>query len=394
MLKTCHCFLFLLPSWLLAQNLVVNPGFEQLQPNAVVVACQFMQYSRDFPAAAQEWTSFVGLTPDVLRGAENCPIMPQTHGGDYCVGLIHYMPSADIGQAGDYHEMIQGRLLRPLRPGVRYRLEVWVREDSALMRQHLTQVYGPQTPYVPVRAGNLGFCFLVQSLDTRTAFPWLAKKYNLRPQVTFGEVIATNGEWIKLSTTFLADQPFQYFVVGNFFKDGNTLTDLPEQRRLDIEQKNARIQNPMERIKRVGYVCLDDMAIVPETESTPGKPVDLETQLLTERKYTFSAGVLFDSGEATLRPEALPELNKLADFLQKRPKTRLGIAGHTDDVGADADNLSLSERRARAVHDFLLTKNVPAARIQWKGFGEARPVADNATETGRQQNRRVECVVL
>ena len=137
-----------------------------------------------------------------------------------------------------------------------------------------------------------------------------------------------------------------------------------------------------------------DFSIVPEAESALNKPIDLETQLLTERKYTFSAGVLFDSGEATLRPAALPELEKLVDFLQKHPKTRLGIAGHTDNAGTDADNLHLSERRAQAVYDFLLAKNIPDTRIQWKGFGEVRAVADNATETGRQQNRRVECVVL
>ncbi len=394
MLKKLRYFLLLLPYALTGQNLVLNPGFEQLRPDAVVVACQFMQYSSNFPAAAQEWTSFVGLTPDLLRGAENCPTLPQTHGGEYCVGLIHYMPSADIGQLIDYHEVIQGRLMRPLKAGIRYRLEMWVREDSALMRQHLMQVYGPKTPFVAVQAGNLGFCFMVQGLDTRREFPWLVKKQNLKPQVTFSEVIATNGQWVKLATTFVADQPFQYFVIGNFTNDQHTPTSLPEERRLDIEQKNAKIQNPLNRIKRVGYVCIDDISIVPELESSPNTSADLETQLLTERKYTFSAGLLFDSGKADLRPEAQPELDKLADFLQKHPKTRLGIAGHTDDVGSAADNLMLSEQRAQAVHTFLLNRNIPAERIQWKGFGETRPVADNSTETGRQQNRRVECLVL
>ena len=394
MLKHFRFLLFLLPSLMSGQNLVLNPGFEQLQPDAVVVACQFMQYSVNFPAAAQVWTSFGGLTPDLLRGAENCPIMPQTHGGEYCVGLIHYMPNEDIGQAGDYHEMIQGKLMRPLRPGVRYRLELWVREDSALMRQHLSQVYGPKTPFVPVRAGNLGFCFLVQSLNTRMEFAWLAKKNNLHPQVNFTEVIATKGQWVKLATTFVADQPFQYFVVGNFNKDDQTPNDLPEKRRQEIESKNARVQNPLYRIKRVGYVCIDDISIVSEAPNAPEKTTDMTTQLLTERKYTFNAGVLFDSGESTLRPEAGTELNKLADFLQKHPTTRLGITGHTDDVGSEQDNLDLSEKRAKAVYDFLLTKNIPTNRIQWKGFGETRPVADNSTETGRQQNRRVECVVL
>ncbi len=392
MTKHFRPLLFLLPHLLFGQNLVLNPGFEQLKPDAVVVACQFMHYSVNFPATAEVWTSFGSLTPDVLRGAENCPTMPQTHGGDYCVGLIHYMPGNDVGrQAGDYHEMIQGKLQRPLRAGVRYRLELWVRTDSMLMREHLSRVYSPKTPYAPVYAGNLGFCFVVESLGSQMEFPWLAKKYNLRPQVNFTEIIATNGQWVKLSTTFVADQPAQYFVLGNFFPDKATPISMPEKQRLEIEQKNGSTQNPLNRIKRVGYVCIDDISIVPET---PDKPADLTTQLLTQRKYTFSAGVLFDSGEAALRAEAGPELEKLTEFLQKYPTKRLGIGGYTDDVGSNESNLALSERRAKAVYDFLLNKNIPAARIQWKGFGETRPVADNTTEAGRQQNRRVECVVL
>ncbi|MEO6759518.1 MAG: OmpA family protein [Saprospiraceae bacterium] len=394
MLKTLPCLFVLLTGFLPAQNLVVNPGFEQLQPGAVVVACQFMQYSVNFPAAMQDWNSFYGLTPDVLHGADNCPTLPQTHGGDYCIGLIQYMPANDVGQKTDYHEMVQGRLRRPLKPGQRYRLELWVREDSALMQQHLLQVYGPKTPYAAVRCGNLGFCFLIQGLKGGSGIDWLDKKNNLRPQVNFPQVIATQGQWVKLSTTFTAEQPFQYFVLGNFFEDAVTPTDLPEKRLRAIENKNAGTQNPADRIKRVAYVCIDDISIVAETDGAPEKPADLATQLLTDRKYTFSAGLLFDTGQADLRSEAGPELDKLVEFLVKHPATRLGIAGHTDDQGSEPDNQQLSERRARAVYDFLLNKNIPANRIQWKGFGETRPVADNTTESGRQQNRRVECVVL
>ena len=84
----------------------------------------------------------------------------------------------------------------------------------------------------------------------------------------------------------------------------------------------------MDRIKRVGYVCIDDISIVPEPAAAPEKPADLTTQLLTERKYTFSAGVLFDSGEASLRPEAGPELEKPAS------KPRL----HSNDEAARAES--------------------------------------------------------
>lgn len=84
-------------------------------------------------------------------------------------------------------------------------------------------------------------------------------------------------------------------------------------------------------------------------------------------------GLLFDSGEAQLRPEAQTELNKLVDFLQKHPKTRSGSAGHTDDVGSDADNLDLSARRAKAVYDFLLDRSIPVTRISIERLWRSAP---------------------
>ena len=81
-------------------------------------------------------------------------------------------------------------------------------------------------------------------------------------------------------------------------------------------------------------------------------------------------------------------------FWRKYPKTELGIAGHTDDVGSDEYNFDLSERRAKAVFAYLISKSISANRLGSKGFGQRRPVADNATDAGRQKNRRVECVLL
>jgi outer membrane protein OmpA-like peptidoglycan-associated protein len=126
----------------------------------------------------------------------------------------------------------------------------------------------------------------------------------------------------------------------------------------------------------------------------PPPPASLENALLKDKKFTFSAGVLFDSGKAELRPEAGAELDSLVIFLQKFPKVHLGISGHTDDVGSDEYNLDLSERRAKSVHTFLESKGIPLERLRSRGFVECRPVADNTTETVRQVNRRVECIVL
>jgi outer membrane protein OmpA-like peptidoglycan-associated protein len=102
--------------------------------------------------------------------------------------------------------------------------------------------------------------------------------------------------------------------------------------------------------------------------------------------------VLFDTGQATLKPGADRALDRLAQFLKDSSGTRVVIEGHTDSVGSDDYNLALSERRAQSVAAALSARGVPADRIDSKGLGKAYPVASNDTQAGRQQNRRVEIV--
>jgi len=387
-----HFFALLFPLQIAAQNLVVNPSFEQTKPDAVVVACEFTQFSYDFPRRAANWSGFRDGTPDLLRAAENCDWLQTVHTGEQCLGIITYLPAEDVGQRSDFHEYVQGQLSAPLKPGQKYRLECWVLTDSAILKAHLGKVYGPKTPVIPVQSGNLGFCFSVEPFRLNEISPSAIAASKLRPQVNFAEIINTKGQWIKLSTTFVPDQPFQHFTVGNFFSDKLTANNLSPERQQLIEQKNAALAAPVDKIKRATYLCVDDIFVA--LENPPPPPVSLEKALLKDKKYTFSAGVLFDSGKAELRTEAGPALDSLVAFLQKFPDVVLGISGHTDDVGTDEYNLDLSERRAKSVQDYLEIKGIRADHLRSRGFGETRPVADNTTESGRQANRRVECIVL
>ncbi len=387
-----HFFALLFPLQIAAQNLVVNPSFELNKPDAVVVPCEFTQYSYDFPRRTATWSGFRDGTPDLLRAAENCDWLLQVHSGEQCLGIITYLPAEDVGQRNDFHEYVQGQLSAPLKPGQKYRLECWVLTDSAILKAHLGKVYGPKTPVIPVQSGNLGFCFSVEPFRLNEISPSAIAASKLRPQVNFAEIISTRGLWIKLSTTFVPDQPFQHFTVGNFFSDKLTANNLSPERQQLIEQKNAALAAPVDKIKRATYLCVDDIFVA--LENPPPPPVSLEKALLKDKKYTFSAGVLFDSGKAELRSEAGPALDSLVAFLQKFPEVVLGISGHTDDVGTDEYNLDLSERRAKSVQDYLEIKGIRADHLRSRGFGETRPVADNTTESGRQANRRVECIVL
>jgi outer membrane protein OmpA-like peptidoglycan-associated protein len=103
--------------------------------------------------------------------------------------------------------------------------------------------------------------------------------------------------------------------------------------------------------------------------------------------------VLFDTGKYTLKPGTQVSLAKVATILQLYPGLKVQVEGYTDSVGGDEYNQKLSENRANAVHDFLVSNGVPAGNVTAAGYGKNNPVADNATAAGRQQNRRVNLVV-
>lgn len=105
-------------------------------------------------------------------------------------------------------------------------------------------------------------------------------------------------------------------------------------------------------------------------------------------------GVRFMPNQPVLLPQSFPVLNKVAEALKESPTLRVEISGHTDNIGAEAQNQTLSQQRAETVKTYLESKGVEAARLTAVGFGATRPIADNNTETGRAQNRRVELRVL
>lgn len=109
---------------------------------------------------------------------------------------------------------------------------------------------------------------------------------------------------------------------------------------------------------------------------------------------TVPAEVLFDVDEASLRPAAVATLDRLVEVVQFHADFPLEVTGHTDSDGSDEYNQDLSERRAAAVAEYLTEQGVDAGRIRIEGRGEAEPVAPNDTEDGKQQNRRVELLLV
>ncbi len=122
---------------------------------------------------------------------------------------------------------------------------------------------------------------------------------------------------------------------------------------------------------------------------------ELEIQRVRDdmMQLTLSSEASFDFGKYTVKPAFYPTLDKLANLMQKYNRTRVTIVGYTDSVGSEVYNQLLSERRARAVADYLVNRGVDPSRIHTEGRGETNPRASNATEAGRQLNRRVEILI-
>jgi outer membrane protein OmpA-like peptidoglycan-associated protein len=132
--------------------------------------------------------------------------------------------------------------------------------------------------------------------------------------------------------------------------------------------------------------------------------MDVPMVPITSDKPVLLANVFFDLGKSTLRPESFVELDKLYDFLTKNPSVKIEIGGHTDTRGDDKENQKLSEDRAKAVYDYILTKGIEAPRLTFKGYGESQPVITDASiaklatdkekETAHQSNRRTEYKIV
>jgi outer membrane protein OmpA-like peptidoglycan-associated protein len=128
-----------------------------------------------------------------------------------------------------------------------------------------------------------------------------------------------------------------------------------------------------------------DIALVPIPEGQAGAPNSNPVVL---------KNVFFGTGSAALKSASLIELNRLKKLLEDNPALKIQINGHTDDVGTAADNLTLSENRAKAVYDFLVKNGIAASRLRYKGFGETAPIAPNDTGKGKRQNRRTEFIII
>jgi outer membrane protein OmpA-like peptidoglycan-associated protein len=184
-------------------------------------------------------------------------------------------------------------------------------------------------------------------------------------------------KWTEITIIYTASGYENFFSIGNF--DSNSKTE--KQQRFG-KQKHE-----------FAYYYIDDVSVEP-LEKLQDKPIldtisEEQITLENHKIYTFK-NVLFDFDKADLLPISLDELQKLYSHLETNQQITIEIYGHTDAVGTQSRNEQLSQERANAVANYLMSLGLDSERIKWFGYGSSKPVATNSTDEGRAQNRRVE----
>ena len=133
----------------------------------------------------------------------------------------------------------------------------------------------------------------------------------------------------------------------------------------------------------------------PPEPPPPPPPPEPKRVELTADQIVIHDKIQFETNKAVIKPESFGLLDEITAAVKSAPQIKkLSIEGHTDDVGADKYNQKLSDQRAASVKQYLVEHGVDAARLASKGWGEAKPIADNATEEGKEKNRRVEFIIV
>ena len=175
--------------------------------------------------------------------------------------------------------------------------------------------------------------------------------------------------------------------------------------RLDAEQARAaaeaRARDAEAKAREADQARAQAVAAVAAREAEQAKTTALTKELAdlkakqTDLGIVLTVGdVLFASGKADIAPGAQRHIDKLAEFLNKNPNRNLLIEGHTDNTGGEDLNIKLSQQRAEAVRDLLVSRGVSPQRITTRGYGPKYPLVSNDSAAGRQQNRRIDVLVL
>lgn len=340
-------------------NLISNPSFETFD----AVPIGWFYKGQHFTRVMKYWFAASTASPDVFGQGVRVPTTwaekgfgqqkPKT--GKSMVGLTLY--GCDNGKP-HCREYVEIQLNEPLVIGQDYYVEFWV--------SHLPR---------SLQINNIGAWFSESRIDRK--LPHLIKA---EPQVIAKNIVSpSERQWVKVSGKFRAKTEGEYLLLGNFSSDSLTQTRV-------VCDNNFNY----------AYYYIDDVLVkkIPPIIEVPLKPDDITQIKLEKGKIIPLKNIYFETDKAELLPRSHIELNKLLQIMTTNAQMIIKINGHTDSQGEDEYNQSLSERRAKAVINYLNEKGIDMTRTLYEGFGSTSPIATNSSGGGRQMNRRVEFEII
>lgn len=374
--------LLLLPFSLLAQhtNLVFNGSFEEYR------YCPRRIDAVGVLSVVDCWYQPTRGSADYYHvcGSRDCGV-PQNK-------LGHQEPQDGDAYCGiycsrnDYREYLQTRLRRTLRAGDSIHLSFYVSlsEESTGAVATLGALFTPDRISDTIRSlfQHREHRQLTEGVTQTIAHPYQPQIVNPADQP-----LADTRGWQQISGLYVAHGGEQYITLGNF---------------LPAELSGYTDPDSLTRLLPGAYYYIDNITV--ECLNCPPPEADdlnVDSTYLTPAQPTFNVGgtfvlkeIFFEFDRSTLLQQSFYELMKLMALLDTYPKMCIEIGGHTDATGSDSYNQRLSESRARAVADYLISKGVDSRRLHYKGYGKSKPIDSNLTEEGRANNRRVEFRIL
>ncbi len=293
----------------------------------------------------------------------------------------------------DYREYLQTQLKEPLRAGEMYRVSFYVSlsEYSSGAVATIGALFSADRVCDTVRS-------VLMNKEVRNIASGISQTVAsyYEPQVVnaYDRVLTDTKAWMQISGTFTAQGGERYMTIGNFFPASQSNV-------VDLDSLTYLLPGAYYYIDDVSVVCLGckdttgNNIIAKDTMSVTSSPVVSPMGDSLQVGATFVLrNIFFDYDKAVLLQQSYNELQQLLTIMQHHPEMRIEVRGHTDGHGSIDYNQRLSENRAKAVVEFLVSKGIDERRLQYKGFGKSMPIASNATEEGRAQNRRVEFRIL
>ncbi len=366
-----------------AQNLIPNPSFEQRH-------CCPSVYSMFY--CVKDWAAPTKGTTDLYSDCELKHYTPIVRTPTNFFG--HQATVEGISYAGlyafynrDYREYMLTWLTQPLDSGKTYHVNMWV---------SLADTAG-----VAVKSFGVAF------LDTVFFKPQFTHLEGVDFQPIYNSdssFLVNKKDWTLLSLDYTARGGEKAFLFGNFKNNANTDTlmlsdtSIADYDRYDsyyyIDVVCVGLRNPdgtCDCINGGEPVVISDTNYIDLAEIEPN---EAEVRRPKVGDIVILKHIYFDFDKAMLKPASEPELEKLYQLLVQYADLKIIINGHTDNKGSDEYNLQLSEARALAVYAWLIQKGIDSERLDFKGYGELRPIATNKTDEGRHENRRVEFEVV